>query len=253
MQLGAGRLRERVVGGVADQEMPETEAVLAGSCGSVGADQLLSHERRQPRRDLRLLRASACTAPRWKSSPSTAPRSSTRRSAASSWSRRAASSARKRRRHLDSSVSGPWRPSRSGTAGCHPPPRDPLAQPVRNVVADQLVGLGRQRLQPQRHRPAGTPLEQLRTRHADEQERRPGESSATCSTRSRMSPRPSGVVEQHDQRRLLLEQLPKRPGDLLCRRRYDRVSPSSDRIAPPPPDPTGAPPAASPPPPPASK
>ena len=45
--------------------------------------------------------SSACTAPRWKTSPSTAPRSSTRRSAGSSWSRRAASSAFKRRRHLD--------------------------------------------------------------------------------------------------------------------------------------------------------
>ena len=88
-----GSLRERVVGGVADQQVAEAEAVLAGELRPVGADQLAADKRSERGRDLRLSGASAWTAPRWKISPSTEPRSSTRRSAGSSWSSRAASSA----------------------------------------------------------------------------------------------------------------------------------------------------------------
>ena len=50
---------------------------------------------------------------------------------------------------------------------------------------------------------------------------------------------PLDVVEHDDERRLLLEQLPERPRDLL-RRAPASDSPSSDRIAARPPGPTAA-------------
>ena len=49
VQLGAGRLRERVVGGVADQQVAEAEPVLAGELRPVGPDQPLADERGQTR------------------------------------------------------------------------------------------------------------------------------------------------------------------------------------------------------------
>ena len=54
VQLGAGRFRQCVVGGVADQQVAEAEAVLAGELGLVGPDQLLAHERGQARSHLGL-------------------------------------------------------------------------------------------------------------------------------------------------------------------------------------------------------
>ena len=93
VQLGARRLRQRVVGGVADQQVAEAEGVLARELRRSGRTSSLRTSAVSRGADLRLVGASAWTAPRWKTSPSTAPRSSTRRSAGSSWSRRAASSA----------------------------------------------------------------------------------------------------------------------------------------------------------------
>ena len=55
VQLRPRRLRERVVGGVADQQVPEAEGVLAGKLALVGADELLANERGQARHHLRLL------------------------------------------------------------------------------------------------------------------------------------------------------------------------------------------------------
>jgi hypothetical protein len=55
VEIGAGRLGECVVGGVADQEMAKLVRVLAGEQGPVGPDKAAPHERRQPRRHLRLL------------------------------------------------------------------------------------------------------------------------------------------------------------------------------------------------------
>ena len=56
VQLRPGRLRERVVGGVTDQQVAEAEAVLACELRLVGTDQLPADERGQTRRHLRLLR-----------------------------------------------------------------------------------------------------------------------------------------------------------------------------------------------------
>ena len=54
VQLGAGRFRQCLVGGVADQQVTETEAVLADELGFVGSDQLLAHERGEAWRHLGL-------------------------------------------------------------------------------------------------------------------------------------------------------------------------------------------------------
>src|SRR4051812_36363934 len=45
VQLGTGRLRQRVIGSVADQEVAKPKAVLARELGAVRPDQLLADER----------------------------------------------------------------------------------------------------------------------------------------------------------------------------------------------------------------
>ena len=75
---------------------------------------------------------------------------------------------------------------------------------------------GGERLQPQRPRPAGAPFDQLRPGHAQEQERRAGrEQRRRLDQVEERLVAPLDVVEDHDQRRLLLEQLAERPGDLV--------------------------------------
>ena len=54
MQICAGRLGERLVCRVADQQVAEAKAVLARDLRSVRPDQLLAHERSEARGDLRL-------------------------------------------------------------------------------------------------------------------------------------------------------------------------------------------------------
>src|SRR5207342_493954 len=54
MQVGADRLRERVVGGVSNEQVAEAIAVLAGDLSAVGTHELAPDECRQPGRDLRL-------------------------------------------------------------------------------------------------------------------------------------------------------------------------------------------------------
>ena len=95
VQLGSQPLRHRLVRRVADEDVTEAEAVVAGETRAVGADELLAHEREQVRADRRPLRPgrSSVTAPRWNSRPSTEARSITERSSGSSRSMRAASSA----------------------------------------------------------------------------------------------------------------------------------------------------------------
>ena len=84
---------------------------------------------------------------------------------------------------------------------------------------DQLVGCGRrQRLEAQSDRPVGALREQLGPGHADEQDRRPrGEQRHALDEVEEGLLAPLDVVEHRDQRRLLLEQLAKCPGDLLRR------------------------------------
>ena len=209
VELGAGCLGERVVGGVADQEVAEAVGIADRQLRPVGPDELLAHERRQLALDRRRL---ARRAPRPRPSetarPSTEPRSSTERSDCSSWSSRAASSALIVGGTVDLAAS-PSRPaspaSPRGRAGSPRPSagsarRGRARARPRRAAADQLVGLGRvEGLEQHRGRvqlaaaPAGTALEQLRPRHAQKQDRR---LAATCRPRARpgreSSARPSG-------------------------------------------------------------
>ena len=198
VQLGAGRLRQGLVGGVADQEVAEAERVLARKLWPVGTDELAADERRQPRRDLPFPPARAPgRRRRWKSSPSTAPRSSTFRSGSSSWSSRAAEQRAQRRRT----------PRPRHRSGCH---RDHLRQEERVAAggADDPLAAARPRRRRREQRwpsssrsgssrsvagQRGTALEQLRPRHAEEQ-RAARRSRAALSTRRGRgtSPPPTG-------------------------------------------------------------
>ena len=94
---------------------------------------------------------------------------------------------------------------------------DPLADIVRDGRADELPGLLRgKRLKPERRRPAWTAIEQLGPGHADEQQRRAGrEQRGRLDEVEKRLLSPLDVVEANNQWRLLLEQLPERPGDLV--------------------------------------
>ena len=84
VQLGSRRLGQGVVGGVSEQQVAEAEG--ASSPGSWAVSGRIRPFRTSAARRGVTGRPSerACTAPRWKISPSTAPRSSTERSLSSS-------------------------------------------------------------------------------------------------------------------------------------------------------------------------
>ena len=142
-------------------------------------------------------------------------------------------------RHLDLSVFGRHREHlRDEQRVAARRVRDPRAQLRRDVVADHVVGLFRgQRLEPQRGRPRGAPLDQLRPRHTEEQQRSTGrEQRRRLDQVEERLVTPLDVIEDTDERRLLLEQLAERPGDLvparpdirLAQQRTDRRS--GDRL-----------------------
>ena len=198
VQLGAGRLRQRVVGGVADQQVAEAERVVARELRRVGPDELLADER-QPAAAApaaRLGRAPA-TAPRWKTWPSTAPRSSTRarpgRAGRAAPPAAPGSSAARRPRRRPTRARAPASPRRR--AGCPRPPRG-SARAARDDAAELVEQLARSRRRRAARagpssrsacrRPSRAAVEQLRAapcRAAGSARR--GERSATCSTRSR--------------------------------------------------------------------
>ncbi len=55
VEISPDRLRKRVVGSVADQQVTEAIAVISGKQGAVGTDELAPHECGEPGRDLGLL------------------------------------------------------------------------------------------------------------------------------------------------------------------------------------------------------
>ena len=131
--------------------------------------------------------ASACTAPRWKISPSTEPRSSTLRSASSSWSRRAASSA--------FSVGGTSTsafPAAIASISEMNSGLPPAARAIRSRSSPETASpisasacSGGQRLQPQRPgQPGRRSTSSGRAMHRS-RSGAPAESSAVDSTRSR--------------------------------------------------------------------
>ena len=97
---------------------------------------------------------------------------------------------------------------------------DLRAQLLRHSRSDQAGRLlAAERLQPHRHRPGGPALEQLRAGDADDQQRSAaGEQHDMLDQVEERLLAPLDVVEDKDERRLLLEQLAERPGDLLRRR-----------------------------------
>ena len=167
--------------------MTEAEGVLAG-CAVVGPDQLLADQREQVagEREPPGSGASSCTAPRWKTCPSTAPRSSTSRSSRPSRSRRAAgapgsSAARRPRRaavvvtHPSISSTNSGLPSAAGGSA----PRSRRRAAPRPRGASMSARLSRRRAARARRggvqlaaAPAGPQLEQLRPGDAQQEDRR---------------------------------------------------------------------------------
>ena len=102
---------------------------------------------------------------------------------------------------------------------------DPLAQlagdPLRDQLVDVLVAQG---LEPERHRPGGAALGELRPRHAEQQDRcaRGEERDVLDQVEERLLAPLDVVEDDHERplRRSLLQRLAEGPGDLLrrCRR-----------------------------------
>ena len=207
VQVGARRLRQRLVGGVADQEVAEAEAVLAGELRPVGPDQLLADERGQARRHLAPRRARA-PAPRRGGRPRPRPRPARARSArpgrAGRGGPRAAPAASAGRRPRPSAVAGhrdhllDEERVAAGGAG------DLRAQLAGEPLGDQLVDvLVAERLEPERDRPRRAALGQLRPRHAEQQDRRAGgEQRDVLEQVEEGLLAPLDVVEDDDQRSL---------------------------------------------------
>jgi hypothetical protein len=97
---------------------------------------------------------------------------------------------------------------------------DARAKLLSNSFPDQFARLfRRQRLQPQRPGPAGPPLHELGPGHAQEQKwRTHREQRGRLDEVEERLVSPLDVVEDDDQRRQFLEQLPERPGDLVAAR-----------------------------------
>ena len=194
VQLRAELLRGRAVGGVADEDVLEAVRGLAGEARGAGRTRSLPASRcRSPGTAGRHAGSeSSTTAPRWKTSPSTAPRSSVSRASASSRSRRAPSSAFR--------LAGSASASRSPFSRQLSPDRtqhalvdehrhellgeqrvagrrlrEPLAHARRRVseqALEQRVDVAAaERLEPHRDRPVGPLLEQLGPGQAEQQDR----------------------------------------------------------------------------------
>ena len=201
VQLGAGRLRQGLVRGVADQQVAEAERVVAGSCGCSGRRSSL-RTRATSRPSTAPPSASAATAPRWKTWPSTAPRSSTSRSrpragrAAPPAAPGSSAGPRRLRRPRP-----PARPSPRRTAGCPRRPRDPLGasgrRPRRALRSARRSRPARAARAARRshsacRRPSRAAVEQLGPRHAEQQDRRVAASRRRARPGRGTSARPSG-------------------------------------------------------------
>src|SRR6266511_3303814 len=100
-------------------------------------------------------------------------------------------------------------------------PLDPRSEPWRDAVADQRADVVVvEWLQPDGDGPGRSAVEQLWAGDADEEERngRREERHVLDQVEERVGS-PLDVVDEDDERRLLAEELPERPGDLLHRRR----------------------------------
>jgi hypothetical protein len=222
VQLRAGGLGHSVVGGVPDQQVAEAEAVLARQLRPIRANELLAHECGQPRRHLALagaegldtaavedlsLDGAALEHPPLGRLKLVEPGRKQRP---------------QRRRDRQSAVGllGHDQDLRDEQRVAARGMGDPLAQLRRHARSDQLVDLVvRKRLEPQGHRPRCAALGKLRPRHAEKEKRRAGgeQPHVLDEVEEGLLP-PLDVVENDNERCLLLEQLAEGPGDLLRRR-----------------------------------
>ena len=224
VQLRPDRLGQRVVGGVADQQVAEAEAVLAGE------------QRRSGR--ISSLRTSAASRGVTCARPVRGP---ARRRGGRARPRRRPARARPARR-LELVEPGreqrlqrrrappprrrppaPSRPSRSRNSGLPPAAwairsrNPPATRARRSAASTSWRRAGRAAARPAIRRRRSTSSGRARQSSSSGA---PAESSATCSIRSRNVSSPHWMSSNTTtQRRRLLEQLPERPGDLLRRGR----------------------------------
>ena len=227
VQLRPGRLRERVVGGVTDQQVAEAEAVLACELRLVWPDQFPADERGQTRRHLSLLRCERLHGAAVEDltlDRATLEHPPLGRVELVQACREQQAQARG---HLDprSRLSGHRQHLGDEERVAARRHGDPRAQLLRHGRSDQAGRvLSTERLQPHRHRPGRAALEQLRARDADHQQRSTArEQHDMLDQVEERLLTPLNVVKQKDERRLLLEQLAEGPGDLLRRRRRLRL------------------------------
>ena len=233
MQVGSGRLGKGLVGGVANQEVAEAEGVLAGKLRLVGPDEVAADERGEARRHLTARPKSACTAPRWKVSPLDG--TSLEHGALDGLELVEARGEKcpERRRDRTSPFASAAIATISITNSGFPPAARTIC---RRKSSGNASGSARRRPAPPTARAGArratrAAIEELRPSQAEEQDRRPGrEQGDVLDEVEERLLAPLDVVEDADERRLLLEQLAEGPGDLLGRRRPRRL-PSRERSA----------------------
>ena len=195
MQVGADRLGECVVGGVADQQVTEAIAVVARELSAVGTHELAPHECGEPGRDLRLLgserlHAAAVEDLALDGAALEHPALGLVELVEAGRQQRL-----QRGRHVDVAILGRHREHlRDEERVAARRAGDPLAQLARDGVADQRVRLLRgERLEAQRPGPARTPLERARAGPCTGAgaARRPRAARSTRPGRG-TSPRPTG-------------------------------------------------------------
>ena len=142
MQVGADRLWERVVGGVADQQVAKAIAVVTGDLSAVGTHELAPHERCEPGRDLRLLGSERLDAAAVEDLALDGAALEHPALGLVELVEPRREQSLQRRRHVDVSILGRHREhlrDEQRVAACGA--GDPLAQLVRHRVADQRVRL----------------------------------------------------------------------------------------------------------------
>ena len=259
MQGGAELLRGRAVGGVADEDVLEAEGGLAGEARLGGADEVLAGEGLEARRaptGARRDRESSTTAPRWKTSPSIAPRSSAARASGlepvEAGAEKRVQARRQRERvevalegadavlqlqhalldeHRDELLGEQRVAGRGQSRAVRAPPRWRAAEQAVEQRVDLAVA---ERLEAHRHVPVGTVLEQLRPGEAEQHDRcvrdRRREAGEQVEQR-RLGP--VDVVDEHDQRPgtgRRGEEVADRPRRLLAPSCVPSASPSSCAI-----------------------
>ena len=243
VQLRPRRLRERVVSRVANQQVSEAEGVLVGKLRLVGAQQLPPDESRERPGKLgldwreRLHGAAMEHAPLDRAAlehdslggvelvESRGKQCLDRRGHGKS----TAGGVAQKRDHLLDEQRIPFRCLED------PRPQSLIGRRAVEEARNEIVGIGRrQRLEEYRRRvelaaaPAGTPVEQLWPRHAEQQDRRvAAQVGDVIDEIEKRLLAPVDVIEHDDERRILgndLQEHAHRPRDLLDRRHEAPVS-----------------------------